>query len=797
MTGAEYASAWAFVAAFAGDPNVAVIDWRAIHDTNKEIPGHARRGTLPEWWNWLTEMNAQGYGVFATIAAMDGVGRELANVHYIRAHYVDLDNLSARQNYDAAAGSYPSPSFAVQSSPNKFHVYWAVAPFQGNDRFQLLQRKLRQVFDGDKRIIDATRVMRVPGTFHLKDPANPHLVTCWQLPGFGQWYPIETIEAAYAAVNVIDGGIGVRHDLGEPSLAAPSLDWLKHGLSLLDPNTLDRGDWIAITSAIKQAGWTLADPETLFNVWSDWCNRYGGVGADGKPYANDPGENLKQWNSIRNTELGWPSLLRRVPSLQAAISFGGVDRSGSVPGASPAPAVPPMGAQPATNGSGAPPMPAPPPLDCSGEYLTHLEQREWFKGCTFVINLGLMLTDDGRFLSPGQFNAAFGGKKFIIDTVGKMTNEAWQAATRSTLWTVPKVDHIRFLPHAGYHDIVVDDLGRKGINSYKPLHPRRVPGDASPFLRHVAAMLPDAGDQRILLDYLAHNVRYPGHKIPWAPVIQSTEGAGKGVLKRIMTHAMGRPYVYFPNAKELTNSGSQFNAWMRNKLFILADEIKVDDRRDLIEVLKPMISEETIEIQGKGQDQELEDNYSNWCFFTNYKDAIPVNKNGRRFAIFYSPLQTAKDLLDRGMDSNYFKWLYDWLAENGTAIVTDFLLNYPIERGAIPMRSPDTSSSGEAVVLSRSPIERVIIEAIEDQLPGFRHGWISTIAATNRIKASGAVARSVSPAVIGSVVEAMGYVSSGRAPRPYFQEDRETRSHLYHFAMVGDVNAYGRLQGWE
>lgn len=791
MPGQDYAQTWNYVAAFAGEPSVAVIDWRAIHDTDKTVAGHARRGTLPEWWSWLCQMNDAGYGIFAVVSAMDGAGRDLANVSYIRAHFVDLDNLSSHQNYERAAASHPAPSFAVQSSivyddqgqysRSKWHVYWPVQPYQSNDYFQLIQRKLRQVFDGDKVTIDATRVMRVPGTLHLKNPSRPHLVTFQPLGGHGQRHDVAALDAALQSVNIIDGGVGTRHELGDPSLAAPALEWVKHALALTDPNALDRGEWIAITSAIKQAGWSLTDPETLFGMWSEWCAQY---------TDNDPGENAKQWNSIRNTELGWPSLLRRIPSLNASATFGGIDRTAMLPQA-----------QFNADGVTTMPMPeasSPPPLDCSGEFLTHVEQAEWFKGCIYIVNREEMLTMDGRFLGSGGFNVAYGGKKFIIDTTGKMVNEAWQAATRSTLWTVPKVDHIRFVPHAAHHEILTDDLGRKGVNLYKPVDVRRVVGDASPFLNHIAALLPSPIDQRILLDFLAHNARFPGHKIPWAPVIQSAEGAGKGVLKSVLTHVMGRPYVHFPNAKELTNSGSQFNAWMRSKLFLLADEIKVDDRRDLIEVLKPMISEKLIEVQGKGHDQELEDNYSNWAFFTNYKDAIPISKNGRRFAIMYSPLQTAQDMLDRGMDEQYFNRLYSWLDADGAAIVADWLLNYPIERGAIPMRAPDTTSTAAAVDISRSPIERMIGEAVEDALPGFRGGWISATMVAQRLKATGAVrGGNVSQQTVSTVLETMGYVSCGRAPRPYFQEDRELRSHLYHYGRAADVELYGRLQGWE
>lgn len=776
----DFNQAWSFIAAFAGDPNTAIIDWRALHDTDKADKGHARRGILAEWWPWLIDMNNRGYGVFCTIAMMDGVGRELANVSYVRAHYIDLDNLSAQQNYERASGAQPAPSFAAQSSPGKYHVYWPVQPYQGNDRFQLVQRKLRQLFDGDRRIIDATRVMRVPGTLHMKNPASPHLVTMWPLAGWGTWSTVEQLEYALASVNVIDGGVGTRHELGEPTLAAPSLDWLHHALALVDPNDLDRGEWIALTAAIKQAGWTLADPDALYGIWSNWCARY---------TANDIGENLKQWNSIRNSELGWPSLVKRVPSLQASWSFGGVDRSSEVPPQAPGPSAAPDAPPPM-------PPPSPPALDCSGEFLTHIEQQEWFKGCTLIVNLGEILTPDGRFLNVTKFNASKGGKKFIIDSAGKTTKSAWEAATQSTLWTVPKVDHTRFIPQQEHGVLITDELGRVGVNIYRPALIKRVQGDITPFLRHMSFLLPVESDRKTLFDYLAHNAKYPGHKIPWAPVIQSAEGAGKGVMKLIMKAAMGKPYVYFPKASELAQSGAKFNAWLRNKLFILVDEVKVDERRELIEVLKPLISEEDTEIQGKGVDQDLEDNFSNWLFFTNWKDAIPVSKNARRFAIMFSPLQTVEDLMMFQMGEDYFNRLYSWLKGEGAAIVADWLLNYPIECGAIPMRAPATSSTAQAVAISRSPIERTILEAIEDQLPGFRGGFVSATMIAKRLKETGATRGSVAPQTIRTVLEGMGYVALGRAPRAFFQEDQ---SRPYVFAIDGraDIAAYGHWQGWE
>lgn len=773
--------AQAHLSALGGSP---VWDFRAIHDTDKGARAVTARGTLEQCWGWIEAWNAIEYGIFVTVSEMDGVGRELENVAQVRAHFIDLDKGSVEANAQRADQSTPAPWFQVRSSPGKMHVYWPVAPYTGNERFDTLQRCLVQVYGGDPQVVDPTRVMRLSGTLNWKYGAPGHLVTCSALSGYGQPVTIEALEAAYAHVQVIHGGAGQRHDLGDPDLAAPSLEWLQYALKLLDPNTLDRGDWIAIMAAVKQAGWTLTDPDTLWNIWSEWCARYDG---------NNPAENIKQWRSIRNSQLGWKSLTHRIPSLKPAVQFGtqgeGVPVApvAAVPGAPPA-----IPAMPAGDSSG------PPALDCSGPFLTDIEQQEYFKGYVWVTKESRILAPDGRFLNQTQFNGLLGSKVFVWTQDGKTTDEPWKAALRSQLWTIPKVDHTRFLPHEPAGAIVRDVLGRKGVNLYVPPVIERIEGDASPFLDHLARLFPVESDRKILLGYLAHNIKYPGHKIPWAPLLQSAEGAGKNVFKELMLYAHGQPYVHLPKAEELVSSGSKFNAWMRHKTFIIVDEIKVDEKRDLLETLKPMISEKLIEVQAKGVDQDLEDNFSNWFFFSNWKDAIPASKNARRWAIFFSALQTAEDVLSAGMDDAYFDALYAWLDTGGCAIVYDWFMRYPIERGKIPMRAPKTSSTDEAITIGRSPLERVIAEAIDDGMPGFRNDWVSMVSLQKRITDSHVVRTMPAPHVLRTMLSGMGYTSVGKASRGFHQESLDNVLSELFFRGQGPRTeaAFLEAQGW-
>ncbi|MEY9578289.1 hypothetical protein ABIE88_005865 [Bradyrhizobium diazoefficiens] len=589
------------------------------------------------------------------------------------------------------------------------------------------------------------------------------------------------LEIALAGVNVFDS-TGERYPLGEKKMQAPGWDWCLRALAETNPNDLDRSEWIGFTAAWKQAAWNWASEDQLIQAWSQWSMQY--TLEDGsKP---TPAYLKKNWNSVRNTEVGWPSLERRNGNLHALRLFG-------------------EKLQEQERQSNPLPMPHEPQESMPvpvGELLTDSEQREWFKGCVLIGPENTIFGPRGIRYDVGSFNSTYGGKNFVVDGLGKTVNKPWEAATNSRLWRIPTVDGTCFRPRQVTGEIITDGLSRTYINTYIPATIERMDGDAMPFLRHIALVLPDAHDQRTLIDFLAHNARFPGHKIPWSPLIQSTEGIGKNVFKQVMRHVIDTQYFYQPKAKQLNDSGSKFNGWMEGKLFFLVDEIKTDEKRDMVETLKPFITETELEIEGKNINQKMGDTPGNWLFFTNHKDAIPIHANGRRFAIFYSPLQTLGDLTSRGMNDDYFNGLYYWLGNEqngghrtGLKIVANYLLNYPIECGAIPMRAPKTTSTAEALIESRGWLEQLIAEAVNDGLQGFRGGWISTAAVARLLRERGG--KPVAARTLGNAIGNLQYHHRGQAGRAYFADDPSKRGVLWNVDENADVANYGRAQGYD
>ena len=645
----------------------------------------------------------------------------------------------------------------MQSSQGKYHLYWLVEPYTGNDFYTLQQRKLCQLYASDPNVIDATRVMRVPGFMHCKH--DPQLTTCWSLNNTAR-YTAQQIADSLASVNIVEK-IGNRCELGSAELAAPSMEWLDFALNLVNPNTLTREDWLALSAAYKQAGWTLTSEEELRNKWLAWCSKYSN---------NNDKENLKLWNSIKDSEVGWGRFMR------VSGVAGWFNHQSNPPTKEQLEAIANAANDVSVND---------PDLDDSVvanmEVLNEDAKKVWFKNCYFVEREGRVFSPTGRFMNETQFCGRYGGKEFTTKrSGGKTTDSAWKAALRATDWVIPKVDHCRFLPDLAPFAIIKDDMGRKGLNTYIPAIIRHRPGNVERWLDYMSRIFNTADDVKIFQDYVAHCVKYPGYKIPWSVLLQSAKGIGKQMIGDVIKFCIGESYTYQPDAEELVSGVSQFNGWMRNKLMILVDEVRVGDRNDLMNGLKTIITDRRIAVESKGVDQEMEDNVANWVFFSNFKDAFPIDENERRYCIFYSRLQSAQQIADAGLDKEFFDDMYHWLEmEGGYEQLADYYLNYQIEKGSLPHRAPQTSSYDEVIRIGRSPLRVLLDDKVENKERGFRGGYISYTAFQKAIADSSSIRTKPLEHTIKAIIENKGYEELGYTKAPVAGEDLTHPSLIY------------------
>ena len=424
-------------------------------------------------------------------------------------------------------------------------------------------------------------------------------------------------------------------------------------------------------------------------------------------------------------------------------------------------------------------------------YLTIAEQLKHFDGCVYIRSIHRVMVPGGELLRPDQFNADRGGYIFQMEPGGTgPTKKAFEAFTENRGYKYPKAKNMMFDPKLPGGMIVGD-----AVNTYFDPCVKRVAGDVSRFLDLLAKLLPDPGDRAILLNYMAALVQNPGVKFQWAPVLQGCEGNGKTALASCLAYAVGEPYAYGPRADQV---GGQFNGWIAQKLLIIIEEVHMRDRREVLDALKPLITNLKVEAEKKGVDQVMVENRANFFMCTNHKDAVIKTLGDRRYSIFFTAQQRPGDLARDGMGGAYFPSFYRWLqSEGGYAAVAHYLMHYAVDPAFNPAgdchRAPQTSSTAEAMRRTSGTIEMDVLEATEDGTQGFKGGWISAHAVDKLLVAK---RHTISRNRQAEIIESLGYIQWGRAPRIIQQEDQK-RPMIYRLPTVqGEFEDFMKAQGY-
>src|SRR6266849_4099983 len=126
---------------------------------------------------WLRYQNAQRFEIYVSMNALrEGArGRTKEDIAVIRHVYLDFDHdgtaavqaLFRRQDL-------PTPSYVVNTSPDKWQVTWRVEGFAKNEA-ENLQRAVAREMGADPAATDCARVLRLPGFYNHKYD-RPYLV---------------------------------------------------------------------------------------------------------------------------------------------------------------------------------------------------------------------------------------------------------------------------------------------------------------------------------------------------------------------------------------------------------------------------------------------------------------------------------------------------------------------------------------------------------------------------------------------------------------------------------------------
>jgi len=133
-----------------------------------------------------------------------------------------------------------------------------------------------------------------------------------------------------------------------------------------------------------------------------------------------------------------------------------------------------------------------------------------------------------------------------------------------------------------------------------------------------------------LMGWMARLVQHPAKQGEVAVVLRGGEGTGKGTLARVLKHILGQHALAVSNPKHLTGN---FNAHLRDCVFLFADEAFFAGDRQHVGVLKSIITEPYLTIEGKYQNAVQMPNFLHLMMASNEEWVVPASLEARRFFV--------------------------------------------------------------------------------------------------------------------------------------------------------------------
>lgn len=624
-------------------------------------PAGTLQATLPA----LQAVTDQGAAVCVQIN--DGVRRGRGAITAVRAVFADIDSVESASLRDIAH-MLPRPTAIVMSSPGKYHVYWRVLDC-ALEHFRLLQLRLAKVCRSDPKVANLDRVMRLPGTWHFKS-ATPYQV---QLLAHSDCY--------YSAA-VIAGCIA-------PDSAAITV-----------PPGKSTHKRKSVTDALIVAAEKFELPERLAK--GERVNlliRYSGSLA-GRGYSAD---------AIR-AELQRANIQYCDPPLTDAEMIASIYPSAQRFTAA--------AAQETTRAVLPPESTPDDPFDMSTTTMVQRATMDEFLRRYILIEHGSEVAD----LECPQPHLSV------------MSINDWKNATANKrVGDYPLSMHWLMSPHRKsvigkvYYprlDRIFEDSGMRYYNTYSPatISPADVydSARAGVFWDHIDYLFSgDAPAIIVFTNWLATTVQLPHERIPWAPLIVSSPGVGKGWFYQLMQVLLGAHNCAMIRSDDLGDKASIHNEWLSGTLLVCIDEMDSGSKWSDMNRLKGIMTEPYQIVNKKYGAKNKERIFANFLCFSNTLDAAAIRDDDRRFWVHQVPHKASPV-------PGYYTRLFAWLTTDGPAHLLRWCLNHDLSKFDFAAPPPMTIAKSRMIRETMPIFEKLLRDAIEDGVGCFRADVVST-----------------------------------------------------------------------
>lgn len=275
----------------------------------------------------------------------------------------------------------------------------------------------------------------------------------------------------------------------------------------------------------------------------------------------------------------------------------------------------------------------------------------------------------------------------------------------------------------------------------------RAKGDVSIFLEHAEYIVPDKRELGHLLDWLAYNIQQPGKKIHWAMLVQGKQGTGKSYFGRMMSSLLGPNNVSLPTNEMIHEP---YTAWQKSCSLVIVEEVMAAERRNLMNKLKPIITEPIVQIREMHKPAYTQPNVFNLLMFTNHEDALVLEEGDRRYCVIFSPAEPK--------EPSYYHTLWDWTAENLPALL-DYMMSRDISKFEAKAHAPMTEAKVKVISSSKPALTTWIDDMIQAEAWPFMG---DTICTNHLMAVLPPYLKGVTPQTLGRALAAAGAIGIGQ-----------------------------------
>lgn len=209
-----------------------------------------------------------------------------------------------------------------------------------------------------------------------------------------------------------------------------------------------------------------------------------------------------------------------------------------------------------------------------------------------------------------------------------------------------------------------------------------------------------------LLNCFAHLAQHPGVPLKVALVFRGRQGAGKSFITDVLASLFKGNVFETSRAEDLVG---RFTEHLMNACLVVADEALFAGSKKDADVMKRLITQDTLRIEGKHKAILNEKNRMTLMLTSNHEHAVNVGRGDRRFFV----LDVSDAKTPHAEHEAYWSSLWGWAqSDDGKAALLDHLLTRDISGFDAQRDRPQTRARLDQIIASLDKVYRWFLEEV-------------------------------------------------------------------------------------